>query len=303
MKKLLILFILFTNTVSVLSQVLDSNNLKMVSCIQINNQCYNFEYDNKHFLKRIIGVSKECDNIYKDIITFDNNSITQVSYVNGKKNNRYKYVYNVSNFRIDKITMYEYGDMGICFKNVYEISYNDKKVKEILSYKTWIEEKQVVYEPQLNRFTIHYIDNNPYVYKTSEILTEEQREKYAPLYNEQEFIESKNSLKKILSYKSSDEIEYSSFYFNDTNIKLNNIIDVVRQGSNGLHSITDNIIYFTQWVNIPDYNLIKKKKKNNRILYDVKYIYEKNNLVNIQYINRKTNNIVCNINIKYLMPS
>lgn len=310
LKKVLFL-ILCVISIFVNAQHLNSDGLKMVSKVTVNHlmsdKIIEFSYDKKDKLCEVVYTYIEKHrkpyNVYKEVITKNNNKIIQKSYFNGKLYNRYEYRYNLnSDGRITYIGTYEYTQAQTIGRNERELYYNSNKLvaMDIISSGK-IKTPFFFYES--NYYSTEFIyDGSSYQYTSCTYsLSDEQKKKYAPYYTEDEYKESRNALIRR-NGNTYWKLEFSNNAINDTNIGIGKLYDLGRFHIVGLQKNSiDNPLFFTEWIGIRENNLIIRDYHNKINWYDAKYKYDnRGNIVNIDYIYHymyRTDE-KCNYNVK-----
>jgi len=295
MKKVLF-FILCFFSVNLYSQRLNSNGLKMVSKLSVDKGdiCFDvdFKYDNDK-LKQIIfiysytniGARPPYTEVNKDVLIRKGNSIIQKSYMNGKPYNRYKYDYKFGeNSKLIHFDVLEYTELQKIYKTSNDFIYCNDTILEIQKYTSWIENNVWCYNPGITGNHIKFIDGCWSMNKVYYNLTFEQNEKYAPLYTEDEFIESLPNLNRK-DYGIKISFLYSDL-INDTNVCLNGLLNCESLSLAGNNDLLTNILYFTEWVGIREKYLATQMDINRR-KYDITYKYDtKGNIVQVDYISK-----------------
>ena len=310
MKKVLFL-ILCIISVPVNAQRLNSDGLKMVSKVTVNHlmsdKIIEFSYDNENKLREVVYTyiekRRKPYNVYKEVITKNNNEITQKSYFNGKPYHLYEYKYRLnSDGKIVYMGKFTYTQAQIIARREREFYYEDSKLIKI----NFISSGKVrtpffCYEPGYDCTEFTY-DNKGYYYTCCNYsLSNEQIKKYAPYYTEDEYKESKNTLirRNGSTYWKS---EFSDNAINDTNIGLNRLYDLSKFTSEerGVGSIRIPL-FFTEWIGLRENNLVIRDYLNKVNWYDVEYKYDnRGNIVNIDYIYHymERTDKDCNYNVK-----
>ena len=297
MKKVLF-FILCLLSVNLSAQRLNSDGLKMVSKLSVYSvgryYYVDFLYKGNHLNKLIFTYVEESRNldksitkiVYKDILIKEGNTINQKSFCDGKPYKQYKYKYQFNdNSKLSHIDMYLYAPMKRIFTDTNENIYRNDTISEIQKYSSWIEDGKWCYNPGIDVNCIEFRENIWNLIWKYKDLTNEQVRKYAPLYTEDEFIESKDDLEER-DYGYTMTFEYSDVS-NDVNISLNGFFDVENISSYNSCSKLANILYFTEWVGIREAYLATKLSVGRKI-YDITYKYDANdNIVEVNYGNKK----------------
>ena len=292
MKKVLF-FILCLLSVNLYSQRLNSDGLKMVSKLTVSgttNYEAEFIYEKNHLKKLIFTYIEKNfnsdNNVYKDILIKEYNTINQKSYLNGKPYNEYEYKYQFNDdSKLVHFDVYQYAPMEKIFKHTNDFIYINDTICEIQKYSSWIEDEKWCYDPGIDVDFIEYRENIWNLIWKYRNLSNEQREKYAPLYTEDEFIESKDNLEEM-NYGYIRTFEYSNIR-NDVNISLNGLFEIKKMHmSNNVSSLT-NILYFTEWVGVREAYLATKLSKGRKV-YDIIYKYDTNgNIIEVSYGDKK----------------
>ena len=292
MKKVLF-FILCLLSVNLYSQRLNSDGLKMVSKLTVSgttNYEVEFIYEKNHLKKLIFTyIEKKFNsdnNVYKDILIKEYNTINQKSYLNGKPYNEYEYKYQFNDdSKLVHFDVYQYAPMEKIFKHTNDFIYINDTICEIQKYSSWIEDEKWCYDPGIDVDLIEYKENIWNLIWKYRNLSNEQREKYAPLYTEDEFIESKDNLEEM-NYGYIRTFEYSNIR-NDVNISLNGLFEIKKMHMSNNGSSLTNILYFTEWVGIREAYLATKLSKGRKV-YDIIYKYDtKGNIIEVSYGNKK----------------
>ena len=309
--KKVLFFILCLLSVNLYSQRLNSDSLKMVSKLSVNNGniCFDAEFiykDNK--LSKFIFIYKEKHynldrtsyiDVYKDILERNENSIIQKSYMNGKPYNRYKYDYKFGeDSKLTHFDVLEYTELQKIYRVTNDFIYFNDTILEIQKYTSWIENNVWCYDPGITGNHIKFIDGCWSMNKIHYSLTPEMEEKYAPLYTEDEFNESLPNLKRKdygtkISFLYSDSI-------NDTNVCLNGLLNCRKICLSSNDDLLCNILYFTEWVGIREKYLATQMDINRR-KYDIIYKYDtKGNIVQVDYISKGNFRNNAKIKIEYM---
>lgn len=297
MKKVLF-FILCLLSVNLSAQRLNSDGLKMVSKLSVycvgRYYYIDFRYKENHLNKLVFTYVKESRNldksitkiVYKDILIKEGNTINQKSFCDGKPYNQYKYKYQFNdNSKLAHFDVYLYAPMESIFRYTNEFIYRNDTISEIQKYSSWIENGKWCYDPSITVNCIEFRENIWNLIWKEKQLTNEQVRKYAPLYTEDEFMESKDDLEER-DYGYTMTFEYSDVS-NDVNISLNGFFDVENISSYNSSSKLANILYFTEWVGIREAYLATKLSVGRKI-YDITYKYDANgNIVEVNYGNIK----------------
>lgn len=292
MKKVLF-FILCLLSVNLYSQRLNSDGLKMVSKLSVSgttNYEVEFVYEKNHLKKLIFTYIEKNfnsdNNVYKDILIKEYNTINQKSYLNGKPYNEHEYKYQFNNdSKLVHFDVYQYAPMGKIFKHTNDFIYINDTICEIQKYFSWIEDEKWCYAPGIDVDFIEYKENIWNLIWKYRDLSNEQRKKYAPLYTEDEFIESKDNLVEM-NYGYIRTFEYSNI-INDVNISLNGLFEIEKMYMSNNGSSLTNILYFTEWVGIREAYLATKLSRGRKV-YDIIYKYDtKGNIIEVSYGNKK----------------
>lgn len=310
MKKVLFLILcIISNSVS--AQRLNSDGLKMVSKVTVNHlmsdKIIEFSYDKEDKLREVVYTyiekRRKPYNVYKEVITKNNNEITQKSYFNGKLYNRYEYKYKLnSDGRITYIGTYEYTQAQTIGRNERELYYDNNKLTTMNIISSGKIRIPFFFYEATYKSTEFIYDDKRYSYVSrTHSLSEEQIKRYAPYYTEEEYKESKNiRIKKydICNWK----LEFSDNVINDTNVGIGKLYDLGRFHIVGLQKNSiDNPLFFTEWIGIRENNLIIRDYHNKVNWYDVEYKYDnRGNIVNIDYIYHYMERIdeKCNFNVR-----
>lgn len=310
MKKVLFLILcIISNSVS--AQRLNSDGLKMVSKVTVNHlmsdKIIEFSYDKEDKLREVVYTyiekRRKPYNVYKEVITKNNNEITQKSYFNGKLYNRYEYKYKLnSDGRITYIGTYEYTQAQTIGRNERELYYDNNKLTTMNIISSGKIRTPFFFYEATYKSTEFIYDDKRYSYVSrTHSLSEEQIKRYAPYYTEEEYKESKNiRIKKydICNWK----LEFSDNVINDTNVGIGKLYDLGRFHIVGLQKNSiDNPLFFTEWIGIRENNLIIRDYHNKVNWYDVEYKYDnRGNIVNIDYIYHYMERIdeKCNFNVR-----
>ena len=292
MKKVMF-FILCLLSVNLYSQRLNSDGLKMVNKLTVSgttNYEVEFIYEKNHLKKLIFTYIEKNfnsdNNVYKDILIKEYNTINQKSYLNGKPYNEYEYKYQFNDdSKLVHFDVYQYAPMEKIFKHTNDFIYINDTICEIQKYSSWIEDEKWCYDPGIDVDLIEYRENIWNLIWKYRNLSNEQREKYAPLYTEDEFIESKDNLEEM-NYGYIRTFEYSNIR-NDVNISLNGLFEIKKMHMSNNGSSLTNILYFTEWVGIREAYLATKLSKGRKV-YDIIYKYDtKGNIIEVSYGNKK----------------
>ena len=292
MKKVLF-FILCLLSVNLYSQRLNSDGLKMVSKLTVSgttNYEAEFIYEKNHLKKLIFTYIEKNfnsdNNVYKYILIKEYNTINQKSYLNGKPYNEYEYKYQFNDdSKLVHFDVYQYAPMDKIFRCTNDFIYINDTICEIQKYSSWIEDEKWCYDPGIDVDLIEYKENIWNLIWKYRNLSNEQREKYAPLYTEDEFIESKDNLEEM-NYGYIRTFEYSNIR-NDVNISLNGLFEIKKMHMSNNGSSLTNILYFTEWVGIREAYLATKLSKGRKV-YDIIYKYDtKGNIIEVSYGNKK----------------
>lgn len=292
MKKVLF-FILCLLSVNLYSQRLNSDGLKMVSKLTVSgttNYEAEFIYEKNHLKKLIFTYIEKNfnsdNNVYKDILIKEYNTINQKSYLNGKPYNEYEYKYQFNDdSRLVHFDVYQYAPMEKIFKHTNDFIYINNTICEIQKYSSWIEDEKWCYDPGIDVDIIEYKENIWNLIWKYRNLSNEQRKKYAPLYTEDEFIESKENLEEM-NYGYIRTFEYSNIT-NDVNISLNGLFEIKKMHMSNNGSSLTNILYFTEWVGVREAYLATKLSIGRKV-YDIIYKYDtKGNIIEVSYGNKK----------------
>lgn len=130
------------------------------------------------------------------------------------------------------------------FRCTNDFIYINDTIYEIQKYSSWIEDEKWCYDPGIDVDFIEYRENIWNLIWKYRNLSNEQREKYAPLYTEDEFIESKDNLEEM-NYGYIRTFEYSNIR-NDVNISLNGLFEIKKMHMSNNGSSLTNILYFTE---------------------------------------------------------
>ena len=292
MKKVLF-FILCLLSVNLYSQRLNSDGLKMVSKLTVSgttNYEAEFIYEKNHLKKLIFTYIEKNfnsdNNVYKYVLIKEYNTINQKSYLNGKPYNEYEYKYQFNDdSKLVHFDVYQYAPMDKIFRCTNDFIYINDTICEIQKYSSWIEDEKWCYDPGIDVDFIEYRENIWNLIWKYRNLSNEQREKYAPLYTEDEFIESKDNLEEM-NYGYIRTFEYSNIR-NDVNISLNGLFEIKKMHMSNNGSSLTNILYFTEWVGIREAYLATKLSKGRKV-YDIIYKYDtKGNIIEVSYGNKK----------------
>ena len=283
MKKVLF-FILCLLSINLYSQRLNSDGLKMVSKLTVSgttNYEVEFLYEKNH-LKKL----NSDNNVYRNILIKEYNTINQKSYLNGKPYNEYEYKYQFNDdSKLVHFDVYQYAPMEKIFKHTNDFIYINDTICEIQKYSSWIEEEKWCYDTGIDVDFIEYRENIWNLIWKYRNLSNEQREKYAPLYTEDEFIESKDNLEEI-NYGYIRTFEYSNIR-NDVNISLNGLFEIKKMHVSNNGSSLTNILYFTEWVGVREAYLATKLSIGRKV-YDITYKYDtEGNIIEVNYGNKK----------------
>lgn len=297
MKKLLFLFLCVLSSVCN-AQRLNGDGLKMVSKVVIgDNRAIEFSYDSNDNLKQVIytyirkGYKPYC--VYKDVITKNGNQLTQKSYLNGKIDNDYKYVYKLnSEGKISFISQTGYCDAPGAISIVWdEIKYRNNRVYWVdMFLKAKLTTPYFLYEPSFRSYEFGYNDNGYFYDWYTFSLTEEQTRKYAPHFTEDEFKEAKDEMELWKSGEYKKPL-YSMDKANDTNIGLSDLYNLWNF-TDGFSNFYKNPLFYTEWIGLREYYLVDKKYeyvfiRNSKCaaFYDIDYGYdERGNIVSMDYI-------------------
>lgn len=291
--KKVLFFILCLLSVNLYSQRLNSDGLKMVSKLTVSgttNYEAEFIYEKNHLKKLIFTYIEKNfnsdNNVYKYILIKEYNTINQKSYLNGKPYNEYEYKYQFNDdSKLVHFDVYQYAPMEKIFKHTNDFIYINDTICEIQKYSSWIEDEKWCYDPGIDVDLIEYKENIWNLIWKYRNLSNEQREKYAPLYTEDEFIESKDNLEEM-NYGYIRTFEYSNIR-NDVNISLNGLFEIKKMHMSNNGSSLTNILYFTEWVGIREAYLATKLSKGRKV-YDIIYKYDtKGNIIEVSYGNKK----------------
>ena len=292
MKKVLF-FILCLLSVNLYSQRLNSDGLKMLSKLTVSgttNYEVEFIYEKNHLKKLIFTyIEKKINsdnNVYKDILIKEYNTINQKSYLNGKPYNEYEYKYQFNDdSKLVHFDVYQYAPMEKIFRCTNDFIYINDTIYEIQKYSSWIEDEKWCYDPGIDVDFIEYRENIWNLIWKYRNLSTEQRKKYAPLYTEDEFIESKDNLEEM-NYGYIRTFEYSNIR-NDVNISLNGLFEIKKMHMSNNGSSLTNILYFTEWVGVREAYLATKLSIGRKV-YDITYKYDtKGNIIEVSYGNKK----------------
>ena len=292
MKKVLF-FILCLLSVNLYSQRLNSDGLKMLSKLTVSgttNYEVEFIYEKNHLKKLIFTyIEKKFNsdnNVYKDILIKEYNTINQKSYLNGKPYNEYEYKYQFNDdSKLVHFDVYQYAPMEKIFRCTNDFIYINDTIYEIQKYSSWIEDEKWCYDPGIDVDFIEYRENIWNLIWKYRNLSTEQRKKYAPLYTEDEFIESKDNLEEM-NYGYIRTFEYSNIR-NDVNISLNGLFEIKKMHMSNNGSSLTNILYFTEWVGVREAYLATKLSIGRKV-YDITYKYDtKGNIIEVSYGNKK----------------
>ena len=299
MKKVLF-FILCLLSVNLYSQRLNSDGLKMVNKLTVSgttNYEVEFIYEKNHLKKLIFTYIEKNfnsdNNVYKDILIKEYNTINQKSYLNGKPYNKYEYKYQFNDdSKLVHFDVYQYAPMEKIFKHTNDFIYINDTICEIQKYSSWIEDGKWCYDPGIDVDLIEYKENIWNLIWKYRNLSNEQRKKYAPLYTEDEFIESKDNLEEM-NYGYIRTFEYSNI-INDVNISLNGLFEIEKMHMSNNGSSLTNILYFTEWIGIREAYLATKLSIGRKV-YNITYKYDtRGNIIEMNYGNKKK------IKIKYV---
>ena len=291
--KKVLFFILCLLSINLYSQRLNSDGLKMVSKLTVSgttNYEAEFIYEKNHLKKLIFTYIEKNfnsdNNVYKYILIKEYNTINQKSYLNGKPYNEYEYKYQFNDdSKLVHFDVYQYAPMEKIFKHTNDFIYINDTICEIQKYSSWIEDEKWCYDPGIDVDIIEYKENIWNLIWKYRNLSNEQREKYAPLYTEDEFIESKDNLEEM-NYGYIRTFEYSNIR-NDVNISLNGLFEIKKMHMSNNGSSLTNILYFTEWVGIREAYLATKLSKGRKV-YDIIYKYDtKGNIIEVSYGNKK----------------
>ena len=291
--KKVLFFILCLLSVNLYSQRLNSDGLKMVSKLTVSgttNYEAEFIYEKNHLKKLIFTYIEKNfnsdNNVYKYILIKEYNTINQKSYLNGKPYNEYEYKYQFNDdSKLVHFDVYQYAPMEKIFKYTNDFIYINDTICEIQKYSSWIEDEKWCYDPGIDVDLIEYKENIWNLIWKYRNLSNEQREKYAPLYTEDEFIESKDNLEEM-NYGYIRTFEYSNIR-NDVNISLNGLFEIKKMHMSNNGSSLTNILYFTEWVGVREAYLATKLSKGRKV-YDIIYKYDtKGNIIEVSYGNKK----------------
>lgn len=295
MKKVLF-FTLCLLSVNLYSQRLNSDGLKMVSRLRVNgtkNYEVEFLYKDYYLNKLIFTYTEKHRNldktsynvVYKDVLTRKDNTINQKSYLNNEPYNEYEYKYQFNDdSKLVHFDVYQYAPMEKIFRCTNDFIYINDTIYEIQKYSSWIEDEKWCYDPGIDVDFIEYRENIWNLIWKYRNLSNEQREKYAPLYTEDEFIESKDNLEEM-NYGYIRTFEYSNIR-NDVNISLNGLFEIKKMHMSNNGSSLTNILYFTEWVGIREAYLATKLSKGRKV-YDITYKYDtKGNIIEVNYGNK-----------------
>lgn len=292
MKKVLF-FILCLLSGNLYSQRLNSDGLKMVSKLTVSgttNYEVEFIYEKNHLKKLIFTyIEKQFNsdnNVYKDILIKEYNTINQKSYLNGKPYNEYEYKYQFNDdSKLVHFDVYQYAPMEKIFKHTNDFIYINDTICEIQKYSSWIEDEKWCHDPGIDVDFIEYRENIWNLIWKYRNLSNEQRKKYAPLYTEDEFIESKDNLEEM-NYGYIRTFDYSNIR-NDVNISLNGLFEIKKMHMSNNGSSLTNILYFTEWVGVREAYLATKLSIGRKV-YDITYKYDtKGNIIDVSYGNKK----------------
>lgn len=292
MKKVMF-FILCLLSVNLYSQRLNSDGLKMVNKLTVSgttNYEVEFIYEKNHLKKLIFTYIEKNfnsdNNVYKDILIKEYNTINQKSYLNGKPYNEYEYKYQFNDdSKLVHFDVYQYAPMEKIFRCTNDFIYINDTIYEIQKYSSWIEDEKWCYDPGIDVDFIEYRENIWNLIWKYRNLSNEQREKYAPLYTEDEFIESKDNLEEM-NYGYIRTFEYSNIR-NDVNISLNGLFEIKKMHMSNNGSSLTNILYFTEWVGVREAYLATKLSIGRKV-YDITYKYDtKGNIIDVIYGNKK----------------
>lgn len=291
--KKVLFFILCLLSINLYSQRLNSDGLKMVSKLTVSgttNYEVEFLYEKNHLKKLIFTYIEKNfnsdNNVYRNILIKEYNTINQKSYLNGKPYNEYEYKYQFNNVsKLVHFDVYQYAPMEKIFRYTNDFIYINDTICEIQKYSSWIEEEKWCYDPGIDVDFIEYRENIWNLIWKYRNLSNEQREKYAPLYTEDEFIESKDNLEEI-NYGYIRTFEYSNIR-NDINISLNGLFEIKKMHVSNNGSSLTNILYFTEWVGVREAYLATKLSIGRKV-YDITYKYDtEGNIIEVNYGNKK----------------
>lgn len=308
-----VLFLLFVCLLPIVcnAQRLNKDGLKMVSKVSVIggsvDRTIEFSYDRYDNLKGVTYTytMKYYDEVYKDVLTKEGNTITQKSYMNGKPYNRDKYEYKLNeDGKITYMGRYQYSDVvGYIFRNEREIYYSDDRLSKIYIFSSWKEPKAdcYYYEATYNGVDFSYSGNGYKYNKFYYSLTEEQRRKYAPNYTEYEFEESRDNLKRF-GQKTYWKQIYNTEEINDTNIGLYILYKLTEFSK--FQGVISNPLFLTEWIGFRENNLVKSDYESNPKRFDIEYIRdEKGNIVQMnytEYYNDKYRGNPFNVYIEYV---
>ena len=269
-----------------------------------------FSYDRYDNLKGVTYTytMKYYDEVYKDVLTKEGNTITQKSYMNGKPYNRDKYEYKLNeDGKITYMGRYQYSDVvGYIFRNEREIYYSNNRLSKVYMLSSWKEPKADCYYYEATYYGNDFRYNeNGYSYNDFNYsLTEEQRRKYAPNYTEYEFEESRNNLKRYEQKTNWRQI-YDAEEINDTNIGLYLLYKLTKLSEFVYNlGVVYNPLFITEWIGFRENNLVKSDYESNPKRFDIEYIRdEKGNIVQMnytEYYNDKYRGNPFNVYIEYV---
>lgn len=311
-----VLFLLFVCLLPIVcnAQRLNKDGLKMVSKVSVIggsvDRTIEFSYDRYDNLKGVTYTytMKYYDEVYKDVLTKDGNTITQKSYMNGKPYNRDKYEYKLNeDGKITYMGRYQYSDaVGYIFRNEREIYYSDNRLSKVYMLSSWKEPKADCYYYEATYYGNDFSYNeNGYSYNDFNYsLTEEQRRKYAPNYTEYEFEESRNNLKRYEQKTNWKQI-YNTEEINDANIGLYLLYKLTKFSKFVYNQgVISNPLFITEWIGFRENNLVKSDYESNPKRFDIEYIRdEKGNIVQMnytEYYNNKYRGNPFNVYIEYV---
>ena len=290
-RKVLIIGFSFLVLSTVLShaQRLNSEGLKMVERIDIDSRItILFGYDTSNRLNKVdITNCRDYSGLpTREVYSKNGRIITQSSYEGGKPYDRFEYMYRLNaDEKIDSVCIIEHTEEPNCKgRNESELIYKDGVFACLKNVISTTEGKGWHYEPSTSELSLRYTNGNWYREYITYVLTDEQHRKYAPTWDEDEFIEGRGSMRKIGD--SSDwqhEYVYSNDSVNDTNIGLNDLF-LIDIHSMGYLARIENILFHTEWVGLRESKLVTKKRYGRRDYY-VRYEYDSDhNITDMIYL-------------------
>lgn len=300
MKKVLFFILGILISIGANAQCLNKDGLKMVSKLKIGrNKEIKFKYNSDRELKEIEYLYTDISGyISREIITKNENEITQKSYFNGKPYNRFKYDYVLNdNGKITKFTRYEYSDMHTIGRFYNEIVYKYGRIASDTYFFTYKENTDKwCYDPGHSEFRFIYKNGGWFYEVYHHKLSKEQHIKYAPLFTEDEFIEARDDMEITHSSSRQPQFVYSKDKRNDTNIGLNELIFTTQFN---VSECLSNILWYTEWIGLREEYLVLSKNANQ---YRIEYEYDdKGNIIKMNYYSGNGTEVEASVSIEYLV--